>query len=55
LLAEPGDPQDLMRQVRQLRDDPALRSRLGRAGREEAFRRHGWEDRVRLVLESYAR
>jgi glycosyltransferase involved in cell wall biosynthesis len=52
LLAEPGDPQDLARQIRRLRDDPALRDRLGRAAREEASHCHGWENRVRLVLES---
>ena len=54
LLAEPGDARDLAQKIRRLRDDPALRGRLGRAAREEAFRRHGWDHRVRRVLENYA-
>lgn len=54
LLAEPGNPHDLVAKIRRLWDDPALRQRIGQAAREEAFRCHGWDDRVRLVLESYA-
>ena len=33
LLFEPGDPADLARQIARLLDDPALRRRMGLAGR----------------------
>src|SRR5581483_6705553 len=39
LLCEPGDPDDLARQIELLLDDPALRERTGRAGRKR-FEEH---------------
>ena len=37
--------------IRLLRANPDLRQRLGLAAHREAFQLHGWERRVRLVLE----
>lgn len=43
LLATPGDPQDLARQLSRVINDPALRQRLGAAGRVKFEREFLWE------------
>jgi glycosyltransferase involved in cell wall biosynthesis len=48
LAVAPGDVQGLADAIRQLAQDPVLRDRLGRAGRETAVRRF---DRARLAAE----
>ena len=52
LLAAPGDVRDLAGKIGALRAQPAVRARLGQGAREEAFRHHGWEHRVREVLQA---
>lgn len=42
LLCEPGDPDDLARKLSALLDDPALRERLGRAGRQRFEEQYAW-------------
>ena len=51
LLFEPGDPVDLARQIARLLDDPALRRRMGLAGRQRFEDDFVWED----VIERYFR
>jgi glycosyltransferase involved in cell wall biosynthesis len=51
LFVRPGDPKELASAIRRLRDDPALRDRLGRAAREEA-ERHTWTKRTERILET---
>ena len=51
LLFEPGDPVDLARQIAPLLDDPALRRRMGLAGRQRFEDDFVWED----VIERYFR
>lgn len=51
LLCAAGDPVDLACTLDQLRRDVALRSRLGRSGREVALRNHTWAARIRTILE----
>jgi glycosyltransferase involved in cell wall biosynthesis len=51
LLCEPGDPVDLARQIARLLDDPALRRRMGPAGRKRFEEDFVWED----VIERYFR
>lgn len=47
LLAEPGDPADLAAKLARLLDDPALRARLGAAGRRRFEDHYAWEVIVR--------
>ncbi|MBI3464555.1 MAG: glycosyltransferase family 4 protein, partial [Planctomycetes bacterium] len=42
LLCEPGDPQDLAEKIATLFDDPALRERLGLAGRRRFEQHYAW-------------
>ena len=51
LLCEPGDPADLARQIARLLDDPALRRRMGLAGRKRFEEDFTWE----TVIERYWR
>ena len=50
----PGDPEDLARQIRRLRDDPELRSRLRDRGIQRAagFGLNDWLDRAEALLEA---
>lgn len=50
LLVPPGDVATLVRQIRCLAADGALRRRLGAAAAQEARRGHGWEQRVSGLL-----
>jgi glycosyltransferase involved in cell wall biosynthesis len=43
LLCEPGDPQDLARKFEALLDDPALRERMGLAGRRRFEQHYSWD------------
>ena len=43
LLCEPGDAGDLARKIARLLDDPELRERLGRAGRQRFEEHYAWE------------
>lgn len=49
LLFRPGDPADLSRHLSVLAADPALRRRLGAAGRRRIESRFNWESSARLV------
>jgi glycosyltransferase involved in cell wall biosynthesis len=51
LLFAPGDPVDLSRKIARLLDDPALRRRMGLAGRKRFEEEFVWED----VIERYFR
>ena len=51
LLAEPGDPADLARQIAKLLDDPPLRRQMGIAGRRRFEQEFTWE----TVIERYYR
>ena len=42
LLCDPGDPADLARKIATLLDDPALRERLGLAGRQRFEEHYAW-------------
>lgn len=46
LLVPPGDRDALVAALTRLRQDAALRQRLGRAARDEAFARHTWQARL---------
>jgi glycosyltransferase involved in cell wall biosynthesis len=43
LMVEPNNPEALVVAIRRLLDDPELRDRLGRAGRERVMRRFTWQ------------
>jgi glycosyltransferase involved in cell wall biosynthesis len=43
LLVEPNSPDALVEAIRGLLDDPALRDRLGRAGRQRVIERFTWQ------------
>jgi glycosyltransferase involved in cell wall biosynthesis len=43
LLFEPGDPRDLASKINRLLDDPALRMRLGNAGRRRFEEHYSWD------------
>ena len=51
LLADPGDPVDLARQIAKLLDDPPLRLQMGIAGRRRFEQEFTWES----VIERYYR
>jgi glycosyltransferase involved in cell wall biosynthesis len=51
LLCPPGDAPALAQALDRLAGDPALRARLGRAGRETVLRDHTWEGVARQILE----
>lgn len=51
LLYPPGDVDALAAALRRLRDDAALRARLGAAGRELVFAHYTWDARARGILE----
>ena len=53
LLVEPNDPDALVDAIRRLLDDPALRSRLGHAGRERVMERFTWEVTARGTAACY--
>lgn len=50
LLCEPGDPAALAHQLFRLHRDPALRRRLGAAGRATILRSHTWDQVARRIL-----
>lgn len=43
LLARPGDPRDLARNILRLLSDPTEAARMGRAGRRHVARNHNWD------------
>jgi glycosyltransferase involved in cell wall biosynthesis len=51
ILIPPGDAGALATELRRLRDDPELRSRLGSAAREAAAARWSWDHAIRDVLQ----
>jgi glycosyltransferase involved in cell wall biosynthesis len=53
LLANPGDPEDLARMLRQLMDDRARREELGRRGKEVVHRRFTADAMARETLAVY--
>ena len=53
LLFEPGNAADLAAKIRQLRDDPDLRLRLGTAAREHALKTFSIEEHVKHVEAVY--
>ena len=55
LLVPPGDPSRLAEAVLRLYDDPALRERLGAAGREAARAGYGAEAVIEQVEALYTR
>ncbi len=50
LLVPPGDVSALAERLVRLRDDAALRARLGSAARRTAVQRHTWDSAVRRIL-----
>jgi glycosyltransferase involved in cell wall biosynthesis len=53
LLVEPNSPDALVDAIRQLLDDPALRQRLGAAGRERVIERFTWQVTARGTAACY--
>ncbi|MEO6866386.1 MAG: glycosyltransferase family 4 protein, partial [Gaiellales bacterium] len=53
IVIEPGDALALRRAVEKLRDDPALRARLGAAGRARAREEFGWDGVTTRTLAAY--
>ncbi|MFF5715411.1 glycosyltransferase family 4 protein [Streptomyces buecherae] len=53
LAVPPGDAGALAQAIGRLLDDPALRARLGAAGRERVLRRFTWEQAARGTVEHY--
>ena len=51
LLAEPGDPADLAKQIECLLDDPDLRKRMGQAGRKRFEANYDWN----VIIERHYR
>jgi glycosyltransferase involved in cell wall biosynthesis len=54
LLIPPGDSQAMAREILRLAADPALRSRLGEAGRRQVLAHHTWKQNAAKILEAYA-
>lgn len=54
LLVPPHDEAALVAALTRLRDDPALRDRIGRAGRAAAETDWSWDHQVRRILEALA-
>jgi glycosyltransferase involved in cell wall biosynthesis len=54
LLYETGDAQEFGARLLEVRDDPALRARLGRAGRDLMERTGTWDVRLADLLSSDA-
>jgi glycosyltransferase involved in cell wall biosynthesis len=50
LLCTPGDPVALANTLGRLRDDEALRRRLGRSAREKVLHKHTWSAVVQRIL-----
>src|SRR5262249_18417827 len=50
VLVRPGDPDELGRELRRLRDDPGLRARIGAAARSAAGDRWSWDRSAERVL-----
>ena len=44
----------MARQILRLAADPALRSRLGEAGRRQVLAHHTWKQNAAKILEAYA-
>src|SRR5262245_435434 len=55
LLVPPDDPAALAKAIAELRDDPALRQRLGAAGREAVSTSRTWDRIAEIYLELYTR
>ena len=53
LLVEPNSPDALVNAIRRLLDDPALRQRLGAAGRERVIQRFTWQVTARGTAACY--
>jgi glycosyltransferase involved in cell wall biosynthesis len=54
LLVPPNDPERLVAAITELRDDPELARRIGRAGRAAAEARWSWDHQMRRVLDALA-
>jgi glycosyltransferase involved in cell wall biosynthesis len=54
LLIPPGDSQAMARHILRLAADPALRRRLGEAGRSQVLAQHTWNQNASLILEAFA-
>ena len=52
LLAEPGSITNLVEKIRRLRMEPGIRLSLGRSAKAEAFRKHGWSNRVQDLIDA---
>lgn len=50
-LVRPGDPDDLMRGLKTLIDDAALRARLGATARREVVAKYTWREHTRRIIE----
>jgi glycosyltransferase involved in cell wall biosynthesis len=53
IVVQPGDVEGLRAAIERLRDDPALRARLGEGGRQRARERFGWDAINALTLDAY--
>jgi glycosyltransferase involved in cell wall biosynthesis len=53
LTVPPGDPSALAGAIGRLLDEPALRDRLGAAGRAHVLDRYTWAEMARLTVEQY--
>jgi glycosyltransferase involved in cell wall biosynthesis len=51
LLCDPGNPHELAGALRRLRDDMALRVRLGQAARSRIQREHSWQETIQRILD----
>ena len=54
-LVEPGDPEDLVKQVRRLWEDPLLCEQMGRAGQEKVLRHYSQDAYYRNLIVVYQR
>lgn len=53
LLAEPENPEDLAQKIQVLVDDPDLRSRLGKKGREKVIENYDWNKCLEIQIDAY--